>query len=88
MDTDNEFLEQKARISGLLQALDNSDYKAMQYAEGVIEEADYAPIRAMRKAWRDEINQLEDEMRQVVTYRFYDMVSADAIEDAVEGFGA
>lgn len=36
-----------------------TDYKAIKYAEGLISVEDYAPIKAQRQAWRDEINELE-----------------------------
>lgn len=35
--------------------LKESDYKAIKYAEGEISETEYAPIKAQRKAWREEI---------------------------------
>ena len=38
------------------------DYQAIKYAEGVITDDDYAPIKAQRQAWRDEINALEAEL--------------------------
>ena len=51
----------KARISELKRLLAESDYKAIKYAEGFIPEDEYAPIKAQRQAWRDEINLLEGE---------------------------
>lgn len=39
-----------------------TDYKAIKYAEGLISEADYAPIKAERQALRDRINELEAEL--------------------------
>lgn len=39
-----------------------SDYKAIKYAEGLISEDDYAPIKAERQALRDRINELEAEL--------------------------
>ena len=47
--------ERKARLS-------QTDYQAIKYFEGFISEADYAPIKAQRQAWRDEINALETEL--------------------------
>lgn len=44
----------------------DSDYKAIKYAEGLISEADYAPIKAERQALRDRINELEDRLEQDV----------------------
>lgn len=39
-----------------------TDYKAIKYAEGLISEADYAPIKAERQALRDRINELEKKL--------------------------
>lgn len=47
------------RISELKNALFETDYQAIKYAEGLISDEDYAPIKAQRQAWRDEINELE-----------------------------
>ena len=47
------------RIEELKQALRDTDYKAIKYAEGLITPEAYAPIRAQRQAYRAEINTLE-----------------------------
>ena len=39
--------------------LQQTDYKAIKYAEGLISEEDYAPIKAERQHLRDQINELE-----------------------------
>lgn len=39
-----------------------TDYKAIKYAEGLISEVDYAPVKAERQALRDRINELEKEL--------------------------
>ena len=59
--TEEELAEQQrqARIAELHTLLQESDYKAIKYAEGWITAADYAATKAERQAWRDEINQLE-----------------------------
>ena len=49
------------RILELKLLLSETDYQAVKYAEGWISEEDYAPIRAERQAWRNEINELEGE---------------------------
>ena len=49
------------QIAMLKQNLDDTDYKAIKYAEGLISEQDYADIKAQRQLWRDEINRLESE---------------------------
>lgn len=54
--------EKQARLNALKQLLISSDYKALKFSEGGIADADYAPIKAQRRAWRDEINTLEAEI--------------------------
>ena len=39
--------------------LKETDYKAIKYAEGLISEADYAPIKTERENYRKAINSLE-----------------------------
>lgn len=47
------------KIAELKQNLVNTDYKAIKYAEGLISDEEYAPIKAQRQEWREEINKLE-----------------------------
>lgn len=54
--------EKQTRIVELKRKLSETDYQAIKYAEGFISETDYAPIKAQRQAWRDEINALEAEL--------------------------
>lgn len=54
----------KLQIIGLKQQLQQSDYKAIKYAEGLLTEEEYAPIKAERQRMRDEINRLEAELTQ------------------------
>lgn len=49
------------QIAGLKQNLADTDYKAIKFAEGFISDEDYAETKALRQAWRDEINRLESE---------------------------
>lgn len=39
--------------------LAETDYKAIKYAEGLLTEEEYAPIKAERQQMRDKINELE-----------------------------
>ena len=48
-----------AELKGLLRA---SDYQAIKYAEGLISDKEYKPIKEQRQAYRDEINELEQEI--------------------------
>lgn len=41
-------LKLKFRIIALKQALKNTDYQAIKYAEGLLTEEEYAPIKAQR----------------------------------------
>lgn len=54
--------EKRTRIVELKRKLSETDYQAIKYAEGFITDDDYAPIKAQRQAWRDEINALEAEL--------------------------
>lgn len=50
------------QIEALKQQLADTDYKAIKYAEGLITEEDYQPIKEQRQAWREEINKLEGDV--------------------------
>ena len=50
------------QIVELKQQLADTDYKAIKFAEGLISEEDYAPIKKQRQQWRNEINLLELEI--------------------------
>lgn len=52
----------QTRIFELKALLKESDYRAIKYAEGVYTEEEYAPYKAQRKAYRDEINELEKQL--------------------------
>lgn len=47
------------RIDELKGFLIETDFQAIKFAEGVLFEEDYTPIRIQRQEWRDEINILE-----------------------------
>ena len=47
------------RINKLKALLKATDYKAIKYAEGLISEADYLPIKLERQGYRNQINELE-----------------------------
>ena len=60
---ENKIKQEKLdRISNLKSLLRNTDYQARKYAEGQLTEEEYAPIKAQRQAWRDEINLLESKI--------------------------
>ena len=51
------------RIIELKQKLEDTDYKAIKYAEGELSAEEYAETKAQRRAWREEINKLEEELK-------------------------
>lgn len=58
----------KSNLNAELYVLQNNlkrtDYQALKYAEGALTEAEYAPIKAQRQAWRTEINRLKTELNK------------------------
>jgi len=46
-------------ISQCKQNLKATDYKAIKFAEGVLSEEEFAPIRLQREEWRSQINKDE-----------------------------
>ena len=50
-----------AEIAELKAELSSTDYKAIKYAEGWITAEEYAETKAQRQAWRDRINELEEQ---------------------------
>lgn len=53
------------KVIDLKSKLHGSDYQAIKYAEGLITATEYAPVKAQRQAWRDEINRLESIIKQL-----------------------
>lgn len=49
-------------INELKQKLNETDYKAIKYAEGLLSVEEYEPIKLQRQEWRDKINELEEEL--------------------------
>lgn len=60
----NRICEIYLKIGELKTNLSKTDYQAIKYAESMLTEEEYAPIKAQRQAWRDEINALENELRK------------------------
>ena len=63
---DNEFIrdyeaERLLEIEGLKLELQETDYKAIKYAEGWISEEDYKRIKEDRQRIRNRINELEND---------------------------
>lgn len=53
------------KINELKRKLRDTDYKAIKYAEGLISEEEYAPIKAERIAWREQIGANEELIRVI-----------------------
>ena len=49
-------------ITELKYNLSSTDYQAIKYAEGVMSESEYAPMKAQRQRWRERINELESSL--------------------------
>lgn len=47
------------KIQELKKLLSDTDYKAIKFAEGLLTEEEFAPIRKQRQEWRNKINELE-----------------------------
>lgn len=47
------------KLTALQKMLTDTDYKAIKYAEGVLTEAEYGPIRLLRQEWREAYNAIE-----------------------------
>ena len=52
-------------ISLLKSKLNQTDYKAIKFAEGELSAEEYEETRLQRKAWRERINTLEIELKQM-----------------------
>lgn len=50
------------RIKELKDNLYSTDYQTLKWTEKELTDEEYAPIKAQRQAWRDEINKLEGEI--------------------------
>jgi hypothetical protein len=59
---DKEIQELYKQKTECINNLLKTDYKALKYAEGMLSETEYAPIKLQRQAWRDEINSIELEI--------------------------
>ena len=54
----------KFKILDLKNQLQQTDYKAIKYAEGWLTDEEYAEVKAERQRIRDEINRLEQELKK------------------------
>ena len=63
IQAEHKKFEIQTRIQKLKMLLAETDYRAIKYAEGLYTEEEYAPYKEQRKAYRDEINSLEKEIK-------------------------
>lgn len=63
MEKARQIIEIQNRIFALKEMLKSTDYQAIKFAEGEITASEYAPIKENRRLWRNEINSLEQELR-------------------------
>lgn len=54
----------KNRIEAVNNLL-STDYKAIKYAEGVISEEEYASVKLLRQSWRNQINEIDEEIKKL-----------------------
>ena len=59
-------LHPSLQIDILKHELQKTDYKAIKYSEGWLTEEEYAPVKEERQRIRDEINRLEQELKETV----------------------
>ena len=53
------------RIVFLKGKLKQTDYYTNKFVEGELTQEEFEPIKAQRKAWREEINQLENKIKYI-----------------------
>lgn len=57
----------EAEIRGLQQLLAATDYKALKHADGVMSDEEYEEARQIRIGYRQQINELQDELEALET---------------------
>ncbi|MDO4332527.1 MAG: hypothetical protein Q4C58_07535 [Eubacteriales bacterium] len=73
---------QYARIRKLKNLLNESDYKALKFSDGALTEEEYAPVREQRRAWRAEINEIEETFSEpTITREEMDAAEAAALKN-------
>lgn len=68
MEKQRVIAEKKARMEAIKVELQQTDYKAIKYAEGCYTDAEYAPTKLMRDNLRSEYNELEIELETAPEY--------------------
>lgn len=65
MDIMEQIKELDQAVIRLKIELRRTDYLAIKLFEGLITEEEFAPTKAQRQAWRDEINELEARLKKL-----------------------
>ena len=55
--------EKQCKIQEFKKKLAETDYKLFKYLDGELTNEEYESIKAQRHEWREQINQLEDELK-------------------------
>lgn len=62
-----EIVGLQVQIATLKRNLANTDYQALKHIEGELTAEEFAPVKAQRQSWRDEINALETQIAEKKT---------------------
>ena len=62
----NTIAFKKWQIKKIKAKLEATDYQAIKYAERELSEEEYAPTKKLRKQWRNSINILEQEIKDML----------------------
>ena len=65
----NNIKEIYSQINEYKRRLNNTDYMAIKFAEGVISAQEYESMKAQREAWRANIRYLENEVEYLKKQR-------------------
>ena len=65
---ENPLYPYQQKINELKRKLSATDYKAIKYAEGLISEEEYAPIKAERESYRVQIREAEEQIKILSTH--------------------
>ena len=85
-DKQKELFSEKKLLKTLLE---QTDYKAIKYAEGAYSEEEYAPVKEARAEWRARINEIEQEfVEPTLTREEMDLAEDLAMEKLKEAKNA
>ncbi len=85
LEYDAEQKIQYAQIAELKAHLADTDYKSLKYSDGSLTEEEYAPIRAERQKWRNQINEIEKTFTEPTITREEMNVAEEAAIEKLKG---